>query len=97
MDKKQHEARNNTEGEESKFNASDVLAAIQKARAVRRRRSTWQKSKLEKYLAELIQLKASGASLTDMQFWLLKEKRVSVVGTTIKRYLDKRSHMSGKD
>lgn len=77
------------EMDERKFNASEVLAVIREARAVRRKRCTWGRSKLTKFLAELIQLRASGASLADLQFWLLKEKRVKADCTTIKRFLDK--------
>lgn len=83
------------ETDKRKFNATEVLAVIREARAVRRKRCTWGKSKLTKFLAELIQLRASGASLADIQYWLKKEKRVKADCTTIKRCLDK--HISTPD
>lgn len=71
------------------FNAQDVLLAVRTARAVRQRRSTWGKSKLNKYLTELLQLKQAGASYADMEFWLRKEKRLKTDRSNIKRFMDK--------
>lgn len=74
---------------DSEFNATEVLAEVKKARAVRRRRSTWGKSKLIKFRAELLLLRTNGASFGDLQFWLLKKKRVKIDRANIKRFLDK--------
>lgn len=74
---------------ESVFNAQTVLTAVREQRAVRRRRCTWGKSKLNKYLSELIQLKERGASYADMEYWLRKEKRLKINRSSIKRFLDK--------
>jgi len=74
---------------ESEFNARKTLAEIREARAVRRKQKTWVPSKIEKYLAELFQLKDAGASLADMQYWLLKEKQVKIDCSNIKRLFDK--------
>ena len=70
-----------------KFDAQNELAEIRAARKVRRKRSTWGRSRLTKYRAELIKLKAIGASYEDMKFWLRKKKRVKVDKSTIWRFL----------
>jgi len=69
------------------FNGRDVLLEIRKARSIRRKRSTWGTSSLNKYLPELLALHDEGASLGEMQFWLLKEKRIKVARSTIQRFL----------
>jgi hypothetical protein len=74
---------------ENQFNAAEELCKVQEARAVRRRRSTWGKSKLSKYQAELVQLRQAGAKYADLQFWLRKEKRVKVDRSSIMRFLKK--------
>ena len=79
---------------EIEFNAQDVLAVVRNDRSVRRKRTTWGKSKLSRYLTELIQLKQAGASLADMQFWLHKEKRLKTDRSNIKRFLDKHTSLS---
>lgn len=71
------------------FVPETVLSQIKDARSVRRKRTTWGKSKLTKYQSELIQLRAIGASFVDLQFWLLKEKRVKASPSTFKRFLEK--------
>lgn len=71
------------------FVAEAVLSQVKEARSVRRKRRTWGKSVLTKYLTELIRLREAGASFADLQFWLRTEKRVKVVRTTIMRALDK--------
>jgi hypothetical protein len=75
----------------NEFNAPDVLAAVRAARAVRRKRSTCDKSKLRKYLGELLQLKQSGATFADLKYWLRTEKRVKAERSTISRFLAKRT------
>lgn len=72
---------------DSGFNAHEVLAVIRDARTVRRKRSTWGKSRLDKYLSELIKLRKIGASFGDLEFWLRKEKRVKIDRTNIMRFM----------
>lgn len=74
---------------QTKFDASATLAAIRDARAVRRHRRTWGKSRLAPYRAELVKLRAEGASFADLAFWLLKQKRIKVDRSTVRRYLEK--------
>lgn len=76
------------------FDATGVLLGIRESRAVRRRRTTWGKSKLNRVLSELILLRAASASFADIQFWLRKEKRIKVNRSTIKRFLDKHNSTS---
>lgn len=71
------------------FEPEAELSKVKDARSVRRKRTTWGKSKLTKYQSELIQLRAIGASLVDLQYWLLKEKRVKASPSTFKRFLEK--------
>lgn len=74
---------------ENEFNPHEVIACVRHERNVRRKRSTFEKSKLIKYKSELISLFNVGASYRDMAFWLRKNKRVKIDHSNIKRYLDK--------
>lgn len=71
------------------FDAPGILEKIRVDRKIRRKRSTWGRSKLLKFQAELCALKKAGASLKDMQFWLKREKHIKADCSTIKRFLDK--------
>lgn len=71
------------------FDASATLAAIRDARTVRRHRRTWGKSRLAPHRAELVKLRAEGASFGDLAFWLLKQKRIKVDRSTVRRFLEK--------
>lgn len=71
------------------FEAPAILEEIRVDRKIRRKRSTWGRSKLLKFQAEISALKKAGASLQDIQFWLKREKRAKVARSTIKRFLDK--------
>ena len=71
------------------FDAPEILEEIRLDRKIRRKRSTWGRSKLLKYQAELYDLRKAGASLQDIQFWLKREKRMMAACSTIKRFLDK--------
>ncbi len=78
------------------FEAQRILNEIRLNRKIRRKRSTWGRSKLLKYQAELSDLRKAGASLQDIQFWLQREKRVKAARSTIKRFLDKIISPDGK-
>ncbi len=71
------------------FMPEDVLSKIKNERAVRRKRRTWGKSRLNKFMAELLKLREAGASYADLQFWLHTEKRVKIDRSNIKRAMDK--------
>jgi ribosomal protein L14E/L6E/L27E len=73
----------------NKFDAVTVLAEVKEARSVRRKRTTWGKSKLTKHLAELVKLKDAGASLRDLQHWLRNHKRIKIDASNISRFLKK--------
>ena len=75
--------------EQRKFDAAEELEKVRAARADRRRRTTWGKSKLLKHRAELVKMQAAGGSLSDLVFWLRRKKRVRVCGTTVMRFLKK--------
>jgi len=69
------------------FNATETLSKIKEDRK-QRRRKIYKQSVIDKYRAEVIALKKEGASLGDIEFFL-REKKIKVVRSTIKRYLDK--------
>lgn len=69
------------------FNGRNVLLEIRKARSIRRKRTTWGTSSLNRYLPELLALHNEGASLGEMQFWLQNDKRTKVARSTIQRFL----------
>lgn len=56
------------------------------AQVVRKRR--YSTSRLDRYKAELLALKAAGARPVDLQRWL-REQRVKVVHSTVVRWLQK--------
>lgn len=68
------------------FNAKDTLRKIKEEISVRKKRTCWSRSKLQKYLAELVQLRLAGASYSELQYWL-KAKRMNVARTTIRNFL----------
>jgi hypothetical protein len=76
------------------FDPIKALTDIRTSRAIARRRR-YTKSKLERYRAELVGLRNAGASLSDIAYWLRKEKRMKVQRTTIQRYLDKLTETRG--
>ena len=71
------------------FDAGAALEAIRDARAVRRHRRTWCKSRLSAHRAELVKLRDTGASYGDLAFWLLKQKRIKVDRSTVRRFMSK--------
>lgn len=71
------------------FVPEDILSKVKEDRAVRRKRRTWQKSKISRFIVELIKLKEAGGSYAKLEFWLRKEKRIKIHRTSIKRALDK--------
>lgn len=80
------------------FDATAALAAVRQARAEHKRRITWGKSRLTPHRAELVKLRAAGASFADLVFWLRKEKRIKVADTTVMRFLAKLPELaSAKD
>lgn len=79
---------------EKPFNAQEELSNARKARAIRRKRITWCRSKLSKYRAELVLMRNAGAKYADLQFWLRKSKRVKVARSSIMRFLKKSKVLS---
>jgi hypothetical protein len=53
-----------------------------------RRKSIYEKSKIDKYKHEILRLKAEGATLEMLQLWL-KEQRIKADLSTISRWLKK--------
>ncbi len=70
------------------FNADQELQRIKTMRTVMRKKR-YNKSVLERYRAELVELHRAGASLGDIQLWLRREKRLKVARSTIGRFLHK--------
>lgn len=67
----------------------DATAEVHRLRGRQavRHRSRYKRSKLARYRAELVHLRAAGASLDQMRIWLL-ERRVRAHRSTIARYLE---------
>jgi hypothetical protein len=74
---------------EKSFVPVEVLSKVRADQAVRRKRRSWGKSKIYKYIMELNELKEAGGSYAQLQFWLRKEKRIKIHRSNIKRALDK--------
>lgn len=78
------------------FDAKETLTNIQQyRRTIRRQR--YARSKLQRYRAELVQLRQAGASYGDLIMWLKKEKRMKTTHTTVMRFLKKLPEMRGND
>ena len=71
------------------FVPENILSKVKAGQAVRRKRRTWQKSKINKFIVELIKLKEACGSYAQLEFWLRKEKRIKIHRSNIKRALDK--------
>jgi len=65
---------------------SAALAAVRRRRKIAQRRP-YRRSRLERYRAELVALRRDGGSYPDLAAWLRTEHRVTVVHTTVMRYL----------
>ena len=71
------------------FDPDAALAALREHRAAAKRRRTWGKSRLVPYRAELVKLRAAGASFTELAEWLRREKRVKMDPSSVRRFLQK--------
>jgi len=66
----------------------DAKAEVKRLSAITqlRKKKRYVRSKLDKYKAEIIALRAEGATLQEIQIWL-KQKRLSAEISTISRWL----------
>ncbi len=76
------------EREGATFDAQEELHRIKSLRTTMRKKR-FNRSVLERYRAELVELHRAGASLCDLQVWLRRNKRLKVARSTIGRYLHK--------
>ena len=74
------------------FNATEELEAIRKRKALCRRRR-FKKNRLERYRAELIELRQSGASYRELSAWIRTNKRWKVDHSVIRRWMIKLPEM----
>jgi len=74
------------------FNATEELTAIRKRKALSRRRR-FKKNRLERYRAELIDLRQVGASYRELSTWIRINKRWKVDHTVIRRWMIKLPEM----
>lgn len=67
----------------------DPLAELQavKARRAMQRRTTYRKSKLERYRAELVAMRQAGASSQDLAVWLRMKHRLKIHRSSVDRFL----------
>ena len=73
--------------QELEFDAATELADIQKRRTIGRQLSQ-RRSRLDRWRAELVQLRRMGASLGDLILWL-RSRRIRAHASTVSRYLAK--------
>jgi hypothetical protein len=78
------------------FDSKVELEEIRAMRAAEKKRKTWDGSKLQPYLGELLMLKADGASYADICVWLKKNHRINPVKSTVQRFLIKHGVKNGK-
>ena len=76
------------------FDPVAALAAVREHRAAAKRRRTWGKSRLVPHRAELVKLRAAGASFTELAEWLRREKRVKMDPSSVRRFLQKLPELS---
>jgi len=74
------------------FNATEELEAIRKRKALSRQRR-FKKKRLERYRAELIELRRSGASYRELSAWIRTSKRWKVDHSVIRRWMIKLPEM----
>lgn len=70
------------------FDATEELDALRKRKALSRKRR-FRKNRLERYRAELITLRQSGASYRELSDWIRMNKRWRVNHTVIRRWMIK--------
>ena len=74
----------------SDFNVQDELSALKsQTKAIRKRSYSARKSRLDKYKFELLELKKSGATCSELQRWLRQRKRIKVAHSTVLRWIEK--------
>ena len=77
------------------FDAQREVDQIRKLRDKARRRR-YQKSRLDRYRAELVAMRRAGASCGDLAVWLRVVHRCSIHRSTVDRYLKKLPEMNSK-
>ncbi|MCY1422248.1 hypothetical protein D9M71_379240 [compost metagenome] len=65
-------------------------AARLRATTRMRRKTTYRRSRLDRYAGELLALHRAGATIAELQRWL-GERRVRVVHTTVARWLSRQT------
>ena len=68
------------------FDPIGTLQAVKEHRAMRRRQQ-FRKSKLDRFRAEIVALKKSGASGQDIVTWLKMKHRLKINRSSVVRYL----------
>jgi hypothetical protein len=77
------------------FNPQDELSEVKTLRALQRRKQ-YQKSKLERYRAELVAMRQAGASCADLATWLKTKHRMKIHRSSIDRYLSTLPELAAK-
>lgn len=73
----------------SAFDSQATLSRIREEKAIRRKRSHYSHSRLDRFNGQILALRAEGASASEIQLWLRKECRTKVVLSTVTRWLAK--------
>lgn len=77
-----------------RFNAGAEVARL-RANSAARRKTTYRKSRLDRYAGELIQLHDAGASTAELQRWL-REHRIAVTHSTVARWLKRQDREAAR-
>lgn len=78
----------------SDFNvASELLALKAQTKAIRNRKSINRVSRLDKFKFELLELYQAGASVAELQRWLMTNANIQIAHSTILRWLDKQENV----
>lgn len=75
------------------IDAQAELDAVRRRREIARRKR-FTRSRLDRFRAELVELRRAGASYPELAEWLRREKRTKVSHTTVMRFLKQLPEMS---
>ena len=74
--------------ENNEFNATACLEEIKQERALRKKSGQYRTSKLDKFGFELTQLKQAGANISELNYFLKKNK-INVTWNTVNNWINK--------
>ena len=76
------------------FDADAQLISLRSRRSIARRRRRY-RSRLDRYRAELVELRRIGATVAELTTWL-HQRRCCVAASTVSRYLRRLPELQGR-